>query len=119
MTLRQNRLIATSAAVLLLVGAPALGQGKQDNPHTSYIVINNSNQQLSCAWKLPGPGKPWHGWFQIPAGANWTAPASGAVSFQCARPVKKLAYVLQPGLRYSLLRASDGSVDLIRVTTGR
>ena len=83
-------------------------------PGGFYLVINNTNQSLKCAYKMQH-GE-WSGWFQIPPAGNWTSGVRGAVSFQCAPPVRQRVYPLVPGTRYALLRTANGPIDLVAVT---
>jgi hypothetical protein len=114
----QNRFIIAAAALLPITALAFAQGGKEDNPGSAYIVINNTNLRLSCAYRWAGAGQPWHGWFQIPSAGNWRLPADRELSFQCASPVRRRIYPLKLGARYSLLRATDGAVDLVRVTAG-
>lgn len=105
------RLAAAGAASLALAALPSCAL-----PKGQFVVINNTNQALDCAYKPPGDGARWKGWTRVPAAGNWRFASPAEVSVQCAAPVKRRIYELEPGERYSLVRARDGSVDLVRVT---
>jgi hypothetical protein len=81
-----------------------------------WVVVNNVNQTLICAYKLPGHG--WSAWRSLMPAANWMPTLEfTAMHFQCAPPVERTIYALKPGERYNMLPRTDGLVELRFLTT--
>jgi hypothetical protein len=108
--MRPNRWIVLA---LLLSGA-ARAQA-QAVPGNFYVVINNTNGAQMCAIKWLGTA--WSPWFKIGRAANWQLRRAGNdLYFQYRPPVRQVRYTLHLQKRYSLLRATDGGVELVEVT---
>jgi len=100
------RLVALLSA---LSAAPAAAQ-----PAPSYLVINNTDQILTCSSRTPNGL--WQEWFKMKPAANWTSSSlSEQIEFQCRPPVAQVGYSLKPGARYSLL-PSYPEVTLVEIT---
>jgi hypothetical protein len=99
-----TRIIALLAAFIAI---PAAAQP------SSYSVINNTAQALTCS--VGSPNGSWGPWFRILPGANWVAPGGGPPPlFQCRPPVVQISYPLRPGVTYRLL-AFGAEARLVQV----
>ena len=79
-----------------------------------FEVINNSRQDLTCAFQAPNG--PWQPWINIKPGANWQGDSvSPRISFQCRPPVRQLLYSLRNGTRYSLQPDGAGEIRVVEV----
>ena len=88
--------------------APAAGQSAP-----SYLVINNTDQELTCSARTPNGV--WQDWFKMQKGANWTSSSlSDQLEFQCRPPVAQVSYALMPGARYRLL-PSGPEITLVKI----
>jgi len=82
-----------------------------------FLVINNTDQVLTCSARLPNTL--WQPWFEIQPGANWVAANIGAeLEFQCRPPVAQFSYILKQQQRYSLLK-SGTEIRLVEVVQGK
>ena len=105
-----------AARIIALLGAFNAAAAAAQAP-APYLVINNTNQKLSCSSRPPD-GQ-WEPWFDLPPAANWVSPSgSPLILFQCRPPVEQVNYPLKPLARYSLLPFGTG-VRLVEVTQGR
>ncbi len=88
------------------------GEDWTSDPLTSHLfwhVLNSSNRNLYCAFKLPGPGETWQPWVKIAPAEDWgNKIPNQAAWFQCYHPVDQGIYPLIPGERYSLLPKESG-----------
>lgn len=83
----------------------------------TYLVINNSSQNLLCSYRIPGGL--WQEWSELKPGQNWTGTSgSQQLEFQCRPPVTQVSYNLRAGEHYSLLQ-SGSEINLVEVTSGR
>ena len=89
------------SSIIGLLGAFCASAAAAQAP-ASYLVINNTDQTLSCSSRPP-EGQ-WEPWFDLPPAANWVSPGgSPLILFQCRPPVEQVNYPLKPLMRYSLL----------------
>jgi hypothetical protein len=83
-------------------------------PGGTYIVINNTAGTMTCS--VMAPGTPWGPWLKLRRASNLRVPRSADLLYvQCRPPVRQVRFTLHPGMRYSLLPAPDGQVDLVEV----
>ena len=88
--------------------APAAAQ-----PAPSYLVINNSNQVLTCSARAPNDV--WQPWFEMQPAANWAVSSSSPlIEIQCRPPVAQVSYTLKPGTRYTL-QPSGPEITLVEI----
>jgi hypothetical protein len=100
-----TRLVAFIGA---LIAAPATAQSAP-----SYLVINNTDRDLTCSARTPNGV--WQDWFMMQKGANWTSTSlSDQLEFQCRPPVAQVSYSLKRGARYNLLPSSP-EITLVEI----
>ena len=101
--------------IIALLGAFNASAAAAQTP--PFLVINNTDQVLTCSARVPNAL--WPGWFEIKPGANWVAENMGSqLEFQCRPPVAQFSYTLKPQQRYSLLR-SGAEIRLVEIVQGR
>lgn len=101
-------IVALAALAILStqqLGAPAGGR---------YLVKNNSSAALLCRTDRLGG---WGPEFALAPGAEFSEHGSGPLLFSCGSPMKPVAYGLEPGQRYSILRVGEDRVELRRIAT--